>query len=271
MLPSPPASMKPSHTWLACSLLGVACAVSCGSDDEKTKVVAHNGGAGGEGGAAEPGKGGQGGEAAPTEGGDGGVPSLPAGGIGGDGAAGSQATAGGAGGEAATGGAPACLGFAESSGGEGGGAPQPALHFTCGDLTGSYEPGPQKLSLNLLPGMEPTVSGAFVTTYQYPVSGGEAQESACAEGTISNTGDALQLNVTFVAPPSSFTIPALSLQDACGKEVALDASSQAEGFCHNITFYSVQDQETWTVDCYEGFGADCLTTPVCPTKEAKAR
>lgn len=263
MLRFRPALMKRSQALFACSLLGVACAISCGSDDDKTKVVASDAGAGGEGPAPEPGDGGKAGEPPiVVEGGAGGAPPvITSGGAGAGGVA-----LGGAGGEPA-----ACVGFEmRGVGGEGGAALEPTPRFTCEGVVGLYRASTRKMTFLTPPGLQAAVSGTFVTTYRYSVPGQDQDPvSACTVGTITGKGDTWELSAPFEGEPISeesptFLIHAAKVQDACGAAVELyTPDDDFDGICNNLTFYP-QSEDVWTVSCYEGYGEDCFTEQTCP-------
>jgi hypothetical protein len=254
--------MKSTQAWFACSLVSVTCALaSCGDDDGKRVVRAGDAGAGGEsggepsnaGGSSVSPEAGAGGEPQPVpEGGAGGAPAVSAGGMSGEGGEAGQA--------------PELLCFdveaAGGAGGAGGAAPAP-FEFACADITGHYDPVAKKVVLDLLPGMEPTTTGRFSARYSYFE---DPNSSACAEGSLTNTGTALELDFDFTPPvyeAADFHIPFVALGDECGGEVAMDHSIAAQGSCRSIHFVPPEQAGgEWSIDCYEGFGADCQET--CP-------
>lgn len=256
MLTSRPALMKPPHAWLACSLLGLAYVVSCGSDDDKTKVIPSDGGAGGEGAVTEPGEGGAAGEPpVVVEGGAGGAPAVTAGA--GGAALGGQ---GGAGGEPV-----ACFDLA-GAGGQGGAAPEGEPLFWCRGVVGLYRPSTRQFTLITPPGLEAAVSGKFTATYNYYASPeDELLTPACTEGTVESTGSTLVLSAPLEGQPFNYiTIPGIAVQDACGAEVPMNRTSQTEGSCLHLEFRPPSDgSEVWSAECYEGYTDDCPTTPSC--------
>jgi hypothetical protein len=270
--------MKAPSAWFACSLLSATCALaSCGSDDGKHVVAAGEAGEGGEGGEASS----NGGSSmTPSEGGAAGQPELPAAGMAGvpnAGGVGGMSGLGGAGGEAGEPTAPLCFDLslagaggaaADAIGGAAGASPAP-ITFTCADVTGHYDTVAKKIVLDLPTGLEPATTGHFSTRYYYFEDPSFIE--ACAEGTVVNTGTTLELDVDFPQPidPSNWIrIPFVAAEDACGGTVAMDNSSEVEGFCHGIRFAPPDVAgDDWTIGCYEGYGSECAET--CPIAEAR--
>lgn len=255
--------MKSSQAWFACSLVSVTCALaSCGDEDGKRAVRGDGAGAGGESGgepsnaggsAITPAEGGAGGEPEPLpEGGTGGAPIAAAGGMSGEGGAGGQAPA------------PLCFDVAGGAGGSGAGGESAApFRFACADLSGHYDPLAKKVVLDLLPGMEPATTGRFSARYYVD----SVMYQQCAEGTLANTGTALELGVDFAPPAEDGTdiyIPFIALDDACGGELTMDNPSTLPDWCWGIRFTPpAQAGDEWSIDCYEGGGDACLET--CPS------
>jgi hypothetical protein len=110
--------------------------------------------------------------------------------------------------------------------------------------------------------MEPATTGRFSARY---IDAALSQQQ-CAEGTLARTGTALELGVDFVPPAqddTTLSIPFIELDDACGGEIAMDKSNTLPDFCWGIRFMPpAQAGDDWTMDCYEGYGDDCLET--CP-------
>jgi hypothetical protein len=138
-------------------------------------------------------------------------------------------------------------------------------------LAGTYRPSTGKITFLTPPGLEPAVSGTFVTTYDYyPSEDDQIAVRGCTEGTVVGKGTTWELNATYQGAPiyedyDSFQIRAAAVKDACGAEVQLSTASETlEGSCFNIRFAPTNNEDVWNVDCYEGFNSDCFTEQTCP-------
>jgi hypothetical protein len=252
--------MKSTHALFACSLLSATCVfISCGSDDDKTKVKATPGGAGGEAGQAGESAGGSsftlpggaGGVPAVSEAGMGGVAVVPMGGVGGEGGEGGELVA------------PLCFSLDETAGGAGGAAPAAAaqggaasqpLPFRCESLTGAYDAATRRITLDLLPGLEPAISGSFTAHHNVFESSG-----ICEEGQVARNGATLELTLDSANEPYSLIdVFTMSVKDACGGSLDMDNSvTTSTGDCFGIQFRDQDGSGDWVMECYEGYGSDC--------------
>jgi hypothetical protein len=130
---------------------------------------------------------------------------------------------------------------------------RPRPEFFCKELSAEYDPGTRRITLGLLPGTEPTVAGTFSVYYPYKSATGDAY--TCANGTIENTGSALELSADFAGDPERFFIPHLALQDACGSQLEMQNESTEIGLC--IGIYGQRAGGGWEVTCSEQSGKAC--------------
>lgn len=265
--------MKSAHAWVACSLVSAGVALlSCGSDDGKKTLAGAPAGAGGEPSESGGGAGGDtpvavGGSVPIGEGGHAGE--TPQSAEGGAGAA--PVSSGGMGGEGGTVTPPLCFDLlTASAGGAGAGAggaeaaptSQPSFRFRCDDLALGYVVDSAQSTVALTLGLKhgsgllPAVSGDISYHYYYTVD--DVQQTFCAEHTPVQTSQGV------LAFPADDTIDelyirALKVTDECSNEIALDTSLDP-GYCW--VAHVQPANQSWFIDCYEGYGDDCLET--CP-------